>query len=128
MQKLISWTIALLLAVLCSSSAEPGFVSLEEACPDVLLDIRYYSTFNFVGRRIPGYEKPVAYLTREAAEQLKAANAELMKQGYRLKVHDAYRPKRAVEFFVRWARDLDDQTMKGYFYPNCPKSELFIRG
>lgn len=111
-----------------TSSVEPGFVSLAEACPDILQDIRYYSTFNFVGRRIPGYERPVAYLTRQAAEQLKAVNAELMQQGYRLKVHDAYRPKRAVDFFIQWGHDMNDQVMKEYFYPNCPKSELFRRG
>lgn len=104
------------------------FVALSEFCPDILQDIRYYSTFNFVGRRIPGYERPVAYLTREAATQLKAVNDELMQQGYRLKVHDAYRPKRAVDFFVKWGKDMNDQAMKDYFYPRCPKSELFRQG
>ena len=34
------------------SDDDPGFVSLGEAVPGVLLDIRYYSTFNFVGERI----------------------------------------------------------------------------
>lgn len=106
----------------------PDFVSLSDACPDILQDIRYYSTFNFVGRRIPGYERPVAYLTRQAAENLQAANEELMLHGYRLKVHDAYRPKRAVDFFISWGHDMNDQAMKEYFYPNCPKSELFHRG
>ena len=33
-----------------------GFVSLAEAVPDVILEIRYYSTYNFVGDRIHGYE------------------------------------------------------------------------
>lgn len=105
-----------------------GFVALADACPDVLQEIRYFSTFNFVGRRIPGYTRPVAYLTRTAADSLQAANEELMSMGYRLKVFDAYRPQQAVEYFIRWARNLDDQLMKPYFYPDCPKSELFRRG
>lgn len=111
-----------------NDAISPDFVSMADFCSDILQDIRYYSTFNFVGRRVPGYERPMAYLTRAAAENLKAANEELMKLGYRLKIHDAYRPKRAVDYFVKWGRDLDDQTMKEYFYPNCPKSELFHRG
>ena len=105
-----------------------GFVALAEACPDVLQEIRYFTTFNFVGRRIPGYTRPVAYLTRTAADSLQAVSRELMQMGYRLKVFDAYRPQQAVEYFIRWARDLDDQLMKPYFYPDCPKSELFRRG
>ena len=49
-----------------------GFVSVGEAVPDVLLDIRYYSSYNFIGERIDGYEAPAALLTREAADALKA--------------------------------------------------------
>ena len=48
-----------------------GFVSVGEAIPDVILEIRYYSTFNFIGDRIDGYEQPVALLTRESAARLK---------------------------------------------------------
>jgi len=81
-----------------------------------------------VGERIPGYERPVAYLTRQAADSLKLVCDDLKQQGYLLKVFDAYRPQMAVDFFVRWGSDLDDQRMKPYFYPDCPKSELFHRG
>ena len=40
-----------------------GFVLLSEVVPDVILEMRYYSTYNFVGERIDGYEQPVALLT-----------------------------------------------------------------
>ena len=73
-----------------------GFVSLAEAVPDVILEIRYYSTYNFVGDRIAGYEEPCALLTCEAAEALKGAAADAMEQGYRLKVYDAYHPHEGV--------------------------------
>ena len=51
-----------------------GFVSIGDLIPDVLLDIRYYSAFNFIGERIDGYEEPAALLTREAAAALKAVS------------------------------------------------------
>lgn len=98
------------------------FVLISEHIPDVILEIRYYSTYNFIGERIPGYLEPVAILTRQAADSLKAVSDDLMKQGYRLKIFDAYRPQCAVDFFMKWAQDLDDARMKEYFYPELDKS------
>ena len=92
-----------------------GFVVLSEVVPDVILEVRYYSTYNFVGDRIDGYEEPCVLMTREAAEALKAVSDDLKAQGYRLKVYDAYRPQMAVSHFVRWAEQLDDTRMKPYF-------------
>ena len=100
------------------------FVLISEHIPDVILEIRYYSTYNFIGDRIPGYLEPVAILTRQAADSLKAVSDDLMKQGYRLKIFDAYRPQCAVDFFMKWAQDLDDQRMKEYFYPELDKSVI----
>ena len=110
------------------ASIPSSFVLLADVCPDIIQEIRYYTTYNFVGERIPGYERPIAYLTRQAADSLKLVCDDLKEQGYRLKVFDAYRPQMAVDFFVRWGSDLEDQRMKEYFYPDCPKSELFHRG
>ena len=66
-----------------------GFVSLAEAVPDAILEIRYYSTYNFIGERIDGYERPCALITKEAARALKAASDECVRRGYRLKIYDA---------------------------------------
>ena len=104
-----------------------GFVMLSEAVPDAILEIRYYSTYNFVGDRIDGYEAPVAMLTKEAAKALREVSDELVSRGYRLKIYDAYRPQKAVDHFVRWAADLDDKEMKTYFYPDLDKSVLFVQ-
>ena len=104
------------------------FVSLGEAAPDILLDIRYYTTFNFTGERIEGYEQPVALITREAAEALKAVSNEVMGHGFRLKVFDAYRPQKAVDHFIRWAGDPADTRMKMYFYPDLDKREIIPQG
>ena len=105
-----------------------GFVHLTEAVPDAILEIRYYSTYNFVGDRINGYEKPAALLTVEAAKALKAVSDDVKKQGYRLKIYDAYRPQRAVSHFMAWAKNIPDTRMKTYFYPDLDKSVLFAQG
>ena len=110
-----------------SDNAE-NFVSIGEAIPEVILEIRYYSTFNFIGDRIDGYERPVALLTREAAARLKEVSDELVGKGYRLKIYDAYRPQQAVDHFMRWAKDFSDIRMKPYFYPDLDKSELIPGG
>ncbi|MBR3049863.1 MAG: M15 family metallopeptidase [Selenomonadaceae bacterium] len=102
-----------------------GFVVLGEFIPDIIQEIRYYSTYNFVGDRIDGYEMPCALMTREAAEALKKVSDDVMKMGYRLKVYDAYRPQMAVDHFVRWAKDTSDKRMKKYFYPEIGKERLF---
>lgn len=99
-----------------------------DVVPDVILEIRYYSTYNFVGARIAGYEAPVAMLTFAAAEALKRVSDEMKGQGYRLKIYDAYRPQRAVDHFVRWAEDQADTAMKPIFYPEVEKRDLFSRG
>ena len=111
-----------------SSEDACGFVLLSDAVPDALQEIRYFTGYNFVGRRIDGYEEPVALLTREAAGALKKASDELIRKGYRLKIYDAYRPQTAVDHFVRWARDPDDTAMKQYFYPELKKEVLFSQG
>ena len=101
------------------------FVSVSEAVPDVMLDIRYYSTYNFMGRRVDGYEAPCALLCRETADALRRASDRAVKRGFRLKVWDAYRPQRAVDHFVRWVEDEGDTLMKPLFYPDTEKSSFY---
>ena len=105
-----------------------GFVVLADYVPHIVQEIRYYSTYNFIGERIDGYEEPCAILTLEAARALKAVSVEMLVQGYRLKVFDAYRPSRAVKHFVFWGIEDQDVRMKPYFYPELEKQELFSKG
>lgn len=102
-----------------------GFVAITDVVPDVILEIRYFGTYNFVGTRIDGYKAPVALLTKVAADSLRAVSEDVMKLGYRIKIYDAYRPQCAVDHFVRWAADVADTAMRRYFYPNVDKSLLF---
>ena len=105
-----------------------GFVVLAEYIPQIVQEIRYYSTYNFIGDRIDGYEEPCALLTIEAARALQAVSNEMIVQGYRLKVFDAYRPARAVKHFVLWGIEDTDIRMKPYFYPDLEKQDLFEEG
>lgn len=105
-----------------------GFVVLADMVPHIVQEIRYYSTYNFIGDRIDGYEEPCALLTKEAARALKGVSNELFVQGYRLKVFDAYRPACAVRQFVLWGIEDTDIRMKPYFYPGLEKQELFSKG
>ena len=110
------------------STDSSGFVKVAEAVPDVILEIRYYSTYNFVGDRIDGYLAPVAYITKEAAEALKKASDAAVRDGYRIRLYDAYRPQTAVNHFKAWALDIPDTRMKEAFYPELDKSVLFDQG
>ena len=105
-----------------------GFVVLADYVPHIVQEIRYYSTYNFIGERVDGYQEPCALLTQEAARALKAVSGELIVRGYRLKVYDAYRPACAVKQFVLWGIEDQDIRMKPYFYPELEKQELFRKG
>ena len=128
---------AALLATACNSggknaveSAADGsqaFVNITDVVPDVILEVRYFGTYNFVGSRIDGYLQPTALLTRQAADSLRAVSDDLKARGYRLKIYDAYRPQAGVDHFVRWGKDLNDTAMKRYFYPSECKDSLFIK-
>jgi zinc D-Ala-D-Ala dipeptidase len=105
-----------------------GFVYVETVIPNIKTELRYFTDDNFIGRPIDGYLKPRCILTKEAAAALKKAQEELNTFGLGLKIYDAYRPKRAVDHFVRWAKDLQDTKMKDSYYPNVEKKNLFHDG
>jgi len=131
----IFWMLAAICACCLTTSCQPalksppsGFVHIKQVIPDIKYEIRYAGKNNFLGRPVKGYEAPEAFLTHEATVALKLVQAELNKSGYGLKIFDAYRPQRAVNDFVEWARDLSDTINKRAYYPDVPKSELFKRG
>ncbi|MGW1782086.1 M15 family metallopeptidase [Streptomyces sp. NPDC002143] len=108
--------------------APADFVALRTVDPTILQEMRYFTPHNFVGVPVDGYQQPVCILTRPAAEALHEAQTTLLRQGYTLKVYDCYRPQRAVNHFVRWAEDLNDEATKAEFYPNVDKTRLFADG
>lgn len=102
-----------------------GFVYIHKAIPHVEYEIRYAGEHNFTGEKITGYLKPVALLSQEAADALKKVQETVKKQGYHLKIFDAYRPQQAVNHFIAWAKDPEATCMKDEFYPEVDKADLF---
>ncbi|MFE3602317.1 M15 family metallopeptidase [Streptomyces sp. NPDC059096] len=109
-------------------TAPPEFVALRTVAPTIIQEMRYPTRHTFLGGPVDGYREPVCIVTRSTALALRAAQSRLLRQGYSLKVYDCYRPQRAVDHFVRWAKDLQDQRMKAEFYPRVDKSRLFEDG
>ncbi|WBB76348.1 M15 family metallopeptidase [Micromonospora sp. WMMD1128] len=108
--------------------APADVVDLATVDPSIRTDIRYATAHNFVGRPIDGYPEPLCLLTRRAAEALHRVQAAALARGRSLKVYDCYRPQRAVDEFVAWAKRPDEQQMKAEFYPDLPKDRLFADG
>lgn len=115
-------------AVFQKTKLPPGFVYLTNYIPNLQLDLRYATSHNFVGRPIVGYKKKVCIVTKSCAERLQQVNEDLKKYDLTLLIYDAYRPQKAVNDFLLWARDTKDTLMKKEFYPKIPKKELFKRG
>ena len=99
------------------------FVPVSSVIDDAAYDIRYYSSNNFTGNRINGYKAPVAYMTKESLKALAVAAEDLRSQGYRLLIWDTYRPQKAVDNFVEWINNPNDEGDKS-FYPELEKSDL----
>ncbi|MGE3301991.1 MAG: M15 family metallopeptidase [Hyphomonadaceae bacterium] len=120
----------LALAPRAQAQARPAdrFVDAAAAVPGLVIDMRYAGADNFVGRPIKGYEKPICLLTREAAAALALAQADLKPFGLGLKAFDCFRPRRAVDDFVRWARDPKALARKAEHYPGVDKGDLFRLG
>ncbi|EGV42612.1 peptidase M15 [Bizionia argentinensis JUB59] len=105
-----------------------GFVYAKTIIPNIDVELRYYSTHNFVGDTITGYHANTLIVSKATAKALKKVQDELSDQNLCLRVYDAYRPQRAVNHFIRWAKDLDDTCMKSEFYPEVEKKRLFGDG
>jgi len=105
-----------------------GIVSLGEVDPSVVLELRYFGAHNFTGKRVLGYKAEKCLLTRPAAEGLRRVQADLKPFGLSLKVYDCYRPQRAVDTFIAWAKDFDEKKMQAEFYPRVPKDRIFAEG
>lgn len=123
----LSVALAAVFAVTCFSIPE-GFVYLDEQDKTIQTSVRYFSTENFVGARVDGYKVARIVITKEAAQALSKVQKELLKNGYSLVVYDAYRPQKAINHFLRWSEDLNDQAMKAKYYPKIDKKNVFALG
>jgi len=109
----------------CYAQLPNGFVYVEDVIPDLEVELRYFTSNNFVGKPIEGYHSNKLILTLESAQALKLVHEALQEQNLCLKVYDGYRPQSAVNHFIKWARDLNDTINKHTFYPDVKKRNLF---
>jgi len=105
-----------------------GFVYIDERIEDCILDAKYWGTDNFLGRPVAGYAQPLVVMSAEAAHACVQAAELLRRQGYIMKLFDAYRPQRAVDDFIAWVGDFSDQRRKRIHYPNVNKADMFELG
>jgi D-alanyl-D-alanine dipeptidase len=105
-----------------------GFVYAKTVIPDLDVELRYYTAHNFVGDTVEGYKTNNLILTLQTAKALKQVQEELQSQNLCLMVYDGFRPQRAVNHFIRWAKDLNDTIKKQEFYPKVKKRHLFRDG
>ncbi len=84
-----------------NSNHEPknlgNLVNIAELSKDFVLDIRYATENNFLGRKV--YSMPICALQKETALKLINANKTLMGMGYRIKIFDGYRPLSTQKMF-----------------------------
>jgi zinc D-Ala-D-Ala dipeptidase len=105
-----------------------GFVEISSINPNIVIDLRYCGSDNFLGKPVEGYTHPKCWMTLEAANALATVQKILRSKGMGLKIFDAYRPQAAVNHFVRWANDPSDQEKKASFYPEIKKENLISDG
>lgn len=72
---------------------DTDMVDVTKVMPDIVLDIRYATTNNFLGQKI--YNEPRCLLRWAAAKRLIRVQEALKEQGLGLKVFDCYRPPSA---------------------------------
>lgn len=111
-----------------SQNMPAGFVYLSDIDRTIQQEMRYFTNNNFIGKPIDGYAKNCLIVTLETAKKLKEVQKNLLKDSIGLKIFDGYRPQRAVNEFVQWARVYNDTLMKKQYYPNVPKNKLFKLG
>ena len=102
-----------------------GFVYVKKEIPDIQIELRYFTNNNFVGKPIDGYNKYVCILSKQATNALKKIQKELGSFNLSLKIYDAYRPQRAVNHFIAWAKNINDTLQKQEYYPEVAKKDLF---
>jgi len=105
-------------------AAQADMLDVAAIAPGITLEMRYAGADNFTAHPVPGYEAPRCLLLRPAAEALARVQAALQAQGHGLRLYDCYRPVRAVQAFVAWVHDPQEQSRKALQYPDIDKRAL----
>ena len=94
-----------------------GFVYINDIDPSIIINLKYFSTDNFIGRRVPHYKANKGIMTKEAAKALSKAQKKFIAKGYTIVIYDSYRPDSSVKYFVEWMNDANDTIRKKFHYP-----------
>ena len=82
-----------------------GFVYINDIDKSIKVNLKYYGSDNFLGRRVPHYKANKGIMTKEAAIALSKAQKIFLSKGYSIVLYDAYRPDSSVKYFVEWMND-----------------------
>lgn len=126
MMMLLASAFLIIFASLKAHAGNP-LIDVSSLDSSIHVEMRYFSEWNFVGRKIDGYEANKCLLTPQAARALVLVQKELKAQRLSLLVMDCYRPQRAVDEFFRWSQD-EDRKMEKIFYAEENKADLFENG
>ncbi|OGT29881.1 MAG: hypothetical protein A3E87_09055 [Gammaproteobacteria bacterium RIFCSPHIGHO2_12_FULL_35_23] len=104
----------------------------QKRCPHpIMVDLKYATTDNFIGKPLPGYDANVTNLcimTPLAAAALCEIQTYVNQQQLSLLVFDAYRPLRTVQYFTEWFENpiLTETELirKKLHYPHLQKTDL----
>jgi D-alanyl-D-alanine dipeptidase len=69
---------------------DTSFINIKTISNDFILDLKYATEDNFLHQKV--YDCPDCYLRKNTALALIKANQEFIKQGFRIKLYDCYRP------------------------------------
>lgn len=104
------------------------FVFVDEFVPGIRWDAKYATWDNFTGKPVDGYQANRIVGTRALCAALARAREHAASLGFGLLLWDGYRPQRAVQHFLRWARQPEDGQRKSRHYPNIDRPAMFAHG
>ncbi|TDD62645.1 D-Ala-D-Ala dipeptidase VanX [Kribbella antibiotica] len=104
------------------------FVFLDEFVSGIRWDAKYATWDNFTGRPVDGYFANRIVGTKALATALADGREAAAALGFGLLIWDAYRPQSAVNRFLRWANEPEDNRTKSRHYPNIARAEMFDQG
>jgi D-alanyl-D-alanine dipeptidase len=112
------------------SSFPEGFVCLNELEDSIQYSLRYATTENFMGEIIPGYHSSSSKIlcTLPCSRALVQIQNLVKQDGYSLVIYDTYRPQKAVNRFMCWSKEFENQKRKTQYYPYVDKEKVFELG
>lgn len=105
-----------------------GFGYLDEWVPGVRWDAKYATWDNFTGRPVDGYLANRIVGTLPLCAALERAREAAAERGFGLLVWDGYRPRRAVDRFLRWSQEPEDGRTKARHYPRLERAQMVEQG